>query len=262
MSKIQVLNKTLDSVTKLVILHSNQPVTTSLKVAEVFEKEHKNVIRDIRKLIADANQLKIEPVKMFDESTYIDKKNEQRPMYYMNRDGFTLLAMGFTGEKALRFKLAYINAFNRMEEELKTINASQFYPSKLKGNEIEIVSKIADGIQSLFATQRGIAISRAIDVVSSELDLKSLISLKELIPPAEHDTGYLNSTRIGQKLGGIPAQEVNKMLAQKGFQYKDDKDWRLTELGKNYGEEMPYTRNNHSGYQIRWNEEILEVLSA
>ena len=247
----------------LVILQNEQAITTSLKVAEHFHKNHQHVMRDIRELSEQINQSNFGHVeKMFANSNYIDAKGESRPMFLMNRDGFTLLAMGFTGEKALRFKLAYINAFNRMEEELKAINASQSYPSKLKGNEIEIVSKIADGIQSLFATQRGIAISKAIDVVSSELDLKSLISLKELIPPAEHDTGYLNPTRIGQKLGGVPAQEVNKMLAQKGFQYKDNKDWRLTKLGKNYGEEMPYTRNNHSGYQIRWNEEILEVLSV
>lgn len=87
-------------------------------------------------------------------------------------------------------------------------------------------------------------------------------NLKQLLPPAEHETGYLNPTQIGEKLGGIPAKAVNIMLAQKDFQYKDDRNWRLTESGKEYGEEMPYTRNNHSGYQIRWNKDILKVLSV
>ena len=124
------------------------------------------------------------------------------------------------------------------------------------------VRSLATAIQEEFiGVQRSIAISQAIDIAEKVHNVP-LQSLKSLLPPAEHDTGYLNPTRIGQKLGGIPAQEVNKILAQKGFQYKDNKDWRLTELGKNYGEEMPYTRNNHSGYQIRWNEEILKVLSV
>ena len=218
-------------------------------------------MRDIRGLIGQVEDVS-KIGQMFYEAEHADKYGRPQPMYLMNRDGFTLLAMGFTGEKALRFKLAYIDAFNKMEEKLKSVNASQFYPSKLNGNEIEIVGKIANDIQSLFETQRGIAISKAIDVVSTELNLKSFNSLKQLLPPAEHDTGYLNPTNIGQKLGSIPAQNVNKMLAQKGFQYKDGKNWRLTKLGKIYGEEMPYTRNNHSGYQIRWNEKILKVLSV
>ena len=63
--------------------------------------------------------LKNEQTPMFEETTYIHEQNGQTyPMYYLNRDGFTLLAMGFTGKKALQFKLQYIDAFNRMEEML------------------------------------------------------------------------------------------------------------------------------------------------
>ena len=104
---------------KLVTVENNQPVTTSLKIAEVFGKEHFHVIRDIRGLI---NQMKgvskIGDTPMFQETTYIHEQNGQTyPMYYLNRDGFTLLAMGFTGKKALEFKLKYINAFNEMEKK-------------------------------------------------------------------------------------------------------------------------------------------------
>ena len=56
---------------------------------------------------------------MFVESQYVDNKGESRPMFIMNRDGFTLLAMGFTGKEALQFKLEFINAFNKMEKQLK-----------------------------------------------------------------------------------------------------------------------------------------------
>lgn len=100
---------------ELVIMKDQQAVTTSLQVAEVFGKEHKNVLRDISNLNSD--RLNFE--QMFMESTEPDLYGRDRRIYYMNRDGFTLLAMGFTGKKALDFKLKYIEAFNNMEEVIK-----------------------------------------------------------------------------------------------------------------------------------------------
>ncbi|AAR04648.1 putative antirepressor [Lactobacillus phage Lc-Nu] len=87
---------------ELVIMHNKQAVTTSLRVAEVFGKDHKNVIQSIENLAAEKSA-----AKFFAKSTY-DNRGKQYPMYYMNRDGFTLLAMGFTGKKALQFKIQYI----------------------------------------------------------------------------------------------------------------------------------------------------------
>lgn len=98
------------------------PVTTSRAVAEQFGKQHKNVIRDIETLIS---QLKIEPATAdFAELNFIqidqpDAQGKPRPAYLLTRDGFTLLAMGFTGAKAVQFKVAYINAFNRMERLIR-----------------------------------------------------------------------------------------------------------------------------------------------
>lgn len=92
-------------------------VVTSLDVAETFEKEHYHVMEDIREI-----QSKISTPEfsgLFYEGEYKASNRKKNPMYYMNRDGFTLLAMGYTGEKAMRFKLAYINQFNQMEELLK-----------------------------------------------------------------------------------------------------------------------------------------------
>lgn len=100
---------------ELVIMKDQQAVTTSLQVAETFGKEHKNVLRDISNLNLD--RLNFE--QMFSEGTEPDSYGRNRRIYYMNRDGFTLLAMGFTGKKALDFKLKYIEAFNNMEEAIK-----------------------------------------------------------------------------------------------------------------------------------------------
>jgi len=101
---------------ELVIMHNKQAVTSSNRVADVFGKEHRNVLATIGGLLK--NQ---QTQHMFMKSTYVNEQNGQSyPMYYMNRDGFTLLAMGFTGNKALQFKISYINAFNSMETQIKT----------------------------------------------------------------------------------------------------------------------------------------------
>ena len=99
----------------LVIMHDQQAVTTSLVLAEVFEKKHQHVMEAIRKLTVENSTVK----KMFVEDSYLNSRNQQQPMFYMNRDGFTLLAMGFTGSKAMEFKLKYIEAFNQMEKKIK-----------------------------------------------------------------------------------------------------------------------------------------------
>ena len=96
-------------------MHDEKVVTTSLNVAEIFEKEHRDVMKSIRNLTAQNFAVK----KMFVEESYLNSRNQQQPMFYMNRDGFTLLAMGFTGSKAMEFKLKYIDAFNKMEKQIK-----------------------------------------------------------------------------------------------------------------------------------------------
>lgn len=90
-------------------------VVTSLDVAETFEKEHKNVLKDIRELTCseEFSRLNFEPTE------YRDRFNRNQPMYYITRDGFTILAMGYTGEKAMKFKEAYIRQFNAMEAILQ-----------------------------------------------------------------------------------------------------------------------------------------------
>lgn len=107
-------------------------IVSSRDVAETFEKEHKEVIRSIEgqkdangktKHIGLIDQLQqggeIHLENYFILSEYIGENRRKYKEYLMTRDGFTLLAMGFTGEKAMKFKLAYIKQFNTMEELLK-----------------------------------------------------------------------------------------------------------------------------------------------
>lgn len=89
---------------------------TSLDVAETFGKEHYHVMEDIRNLYASLSTPEI--TGLFSASIYVASNGKKNPMYYMTRDGFTLLVMGYTGEKAIKFKLAYIKQFNEMEKIL------------------------------------------------------------------------------------------------------------------------------------------------
>lgn len=95
---------------------NGEPVASSRQIAESFGKEHKDVLRAIENIKAQNCAL----TSMFFETTYTAGTGKAYPMYLMNRDGFTLLAMGFTGKAALEWKLKYIQAFNAMEKQLST----------------------------------------------------------------------------------------------------------------------------------------------
>ena len=124
---------------------NDQVITTSLLVAETFEKEHRNVLKSIRKLMSATN---VAVAQMFDETTYVNEQGKEQPMFFMNRDGFTLLAMGFSGEKALEFKVKYINAFNKMEAELKSQQTKQ----------LSAAESLLQSVQLLVAHERQLAI--------------------------------------------------------------------------------------------------------
>lgn len=121
---------------ELVIMRDRQAVTTSLQVAQNFEKKHQHVLRDIDALKQDVSNFG----QMFIESNQPDSYGRDRRIYYMNRDGFSLLAMGFTGKKALQFKLKYIDAFNQMEKQLQ-----QQKPLSLP-EQIQLIAKGYDGL--------------------------------------------------------------------------------------------------------------------
>ena len=99
-----------------VSVHDGRPATTSLEVARFFGKQHQHVIRDITGLTDNCPESF--SASNFGRASYLDEQAKNRPMYIIYRDGFMLLVMGYTGKKALAIKLAYIEAFNAMEEEL------------------------------------------------------------------------------------------------------------------------------------------------
>lgn len=104
---------------ELVKVVNNQLVTDSRQVAKAFGKRHDHVMRDINSLVKGLPK-NGDTQQMFFKASYTNEQNMQTyPMYYMNRDGFSLLVMGFTGPEALEWKIKYINAFNEMEKKLQ-----------------------------------------------------------------------------------------------------------------------------------------------
>lgn len=107
--------------TTSLILISDDLTTTSLIVAEVFGKAHRDVLRRIEKLQSpgDFN------ARNFTRVDYVDAKGERRPAYRITRDGFALLVMGFTGAKAMEWKIRFLEAFNGMEAEIRSRMVAQ-----------------------------------------------------------------------------------------------------------------------------------------
>ncbi len=125
---------------QLVSVNNNRVVTTSLRIAEYFSKAHKDVLKAISNLEITKDLQERNFSLSFYTRELPNGGSKKEPMYYITRDGFTLLAMGFTGKKAMQFKIAYINAFNEMEEMLQKQECTR-YAEKLIDAEIQKFNK-------------------------------------------------------------------------------------------------------------------------
>ena len=130
---------------ELVYLKNDEPVCSSLQVAEKFEKRHANVMRAIDSLVKNDSTQNC--VQCFKETTYKDSTGKSNKMYVMNRDGFTFLVMGFTGKKANEWKWQYIKAFNQMEKFIREKETQEWNDSRKTGKltrkaETDIIKKL------------------------------------------------------------------------------------------------------------------------
>lgn len=130
---------------QLVVIQNNQIVVSSKDIAEHFGKQHKDVLENIHNILAAENSA----TKFYHETTHQNRGKDYKA-YLMNRDGFSLLAMGFTGKKALQWKLKYIEAFNEMEETLKQgyleapVNPSELRCKTYKGVPVITIGDFAE----------------------------------------------------------------------------------------------------------------------
>ena len=136
------------------IVENGRALANSVDVAESFDRQHKTVIQAIKKLLDDLGSAeggKEFGALNFEQSTYTDARGNTQPCYKMTRDGFTMLAMGFTGEKATRFKMAYIDAFNRMEAQLAPrLTTAQVLPEIMRPvMDANYITILRDGYNAL-----------------------------------------------------------------------------------------------------------------
>ena len=116
----------------------------------------------------------------------------------------------------------------------------------------------AEYLQTKLGVKPGIAQAACLRSVEKNCGL-DLTEIAKLLPAADHDTGFLNATEIGKRIG-LSAAKTNLLLVDKGLQVKKEDKWRLTDAGKLHAEEMPFVKNGHSDYQIRWNESVVDAL--
>lgn len=247
----------------LVEIKNDQPVTTSLQVAEVFGKNHKEVTRDIRNLIGDIKKAQISNFKenvdnlespnldsvgksaflesanlrsvdisMFYEDSYrVEGNTRKYPMFYMNQDGWTLLVMGYQGEKATRFKLQYIAEFKRMKDELSKpkLSLPQNYASALR--------QLADTVEE---NER----------LKSQLNQQDFEQgILEQVKPLDVEVLY-TTEEIALSLGYSSARALNQVMNAARFVYFQKNLWHLY---------APYAKRGFKNYATRRNSQLWTI---
>lgn len=208
---------------------SGQPVASSRDVAEHFGKEHKNVLQSIENLTAENSAL----TQMFFKTSYTSGTGKAYPMYLMNRDGFTLLAMGFTGKAALEWKLKYIEAFNAMESELRSQQTAlpQDYPSALRA--------LADKAERVLALE------------SENERQKQVIAdfepIRQYVDTILESAATLTITQIAADYD-LSARTLNKILNEEGVQHMVNGQWILYKrhmgMGYTKSKTIQFTRSD------------------
>jgi Rha family phage regulatory protein len=188
---------------QLVFIENNRVVTDSLTVAEAFRKEHARVLRDVRELKCSSEFR----VGNFAESYYNNAQGRPTPKYLITQDGFTLLVMGYTGQKAMEFKEKYIKEFRKMESQLHQLTA----PSYAIEDPIERAKKwIEEQREVKMLEQRVAEYEPKITYLDQILKSKDAVTITQIA-----------------KDYGLSGQELNKILNEEKVQYKLNGQWLL-----------------------------------
>ena len=174
-----------------ILNQDGQLVVSSRQIAEDFDKRHSDVLEKIEELIKTENSV----MTMFIESSYKAGTGKDYKEYLITRDGFSLLVMGFTGAKALQWKLKYIEAFNKMEEHIKgqALNTSELSP------ELQMFNQMFKAIANNELEQKKLKAA----VEEAKEEIKGIREAVTLEPNQwRKDTATLIN-KIANKLGGF-----------------------------------------------------------
>lgn len=213
MSDIAITNVSIDSEVFVARTENNSIYTTSKDVADKFGKRHADVLRAIENLATQNCVAK----SYFHKSTY-ENRWKQYPMYLVTQNGFTLLAMGFTGPDALEWKMKYMNAFNRMAEiirtELNKLKKQSQMPQRgtkefLALALVDAQQIIEDQERQLLAAQPAIVFHQAVAVSEDTILVRDFA---KLVTQALRKNGFPKLT-IGEK-------KLFDWLREKGYLIK------------------------------------------
>ena len=235
---------------------------SSLEIAENFGKQHKHVleaIEELKKGVAEKS------ADLFIESTYVHPQNKQTyKCYNLTRDGLSLLVMGFTGKKALEWKLKYIQAFNLMEAKLKEILSSQtqsVQPQTSKEDNL-----ILSIVKSNSIPERALALNEYTELVKKPL-LETINTQQEIIqeqqPKVEYHDEVLNkddlmNISVIAKDLGITAKKLNNILHNNRVIFKQDSSWLVYAeyswlIDEHYADYKSYNNDKYPP-QLKWTE--------
>lgn len=169
------------------------------------------------------------------------------------------IAMIQRSEIGRKVRKYFIEIENRYREQVKVLEGI----TDLKAHAIDSAGQRAKAFNKYFGVSVKISSVHALGEVEKEFNI-DLSSWKKLLPPVENVPTDYNPTQLAEKLskGGVSftAKQINSVLKDIGFQYKEDKQWKLTDKGKKYGIAYPYERNGHTGFQIRWKPEVVKII--
>ncbi len=229
---------------EILITNTNGELTTSsLGIAERFGKRHCDVLEKISDIMAEMNSTE-NSVQYFIESIYIDNSGKSNKCYELTRDGFSLLVMGFTGKKALEWKLKYIEAFNLMEKKLKEQKPTA--DDKTKAIEAKLINartrmanmflKLAN-VDTISQEYKNILVAKSAEVLTGQ----------PLLPLPKSEQKTYSATEVGQLLG-VSAQKIGHIA--KANNMKTD------EYGGWYRDKSPYS--NKEVDTFRYNDKAVE----
>lgn len=231
---------------EIVITNTNGELTTSsLGIAEKFGKQHKHVIDAIEELKKGVAEISADP--MFIESAYQHPQNKQwYKCYELTRDGFSLLVMGFTGKKALEWKIKYIEAFNLMEQKLrgyKPIQTAEDKARRLALQEMNARTRQANmflklaNVDTVSQEYKNILVAKSAEVLTGE----------KLLPLLKSEQKTYSATEVGQLLG-VSAQAIGRLATKHNM--------KTDEYGAWYRDKLPYS--NKEVDTFRYNDKAVE----
>lgn len=231
----------------------NQLVTSSQIVAAYFDKNHRHVLDSIRQILAAENSA----AKFFYTASFLNR-GKRYPMYFMNRDGFSLLAMGFTGKKALEWKIRYIQAFNEMERKLKEQEnlAAENSAAKFKTPDVappEVLAQARAKTMLMNARTRQAKLWKALADESTgtyreicKVYAANILAGKEVLPLPKPPKKTMTATELGEATGltamnvGLLANKYNlKTTAFGQWVYDTLKNGRQVESFRYYESAIP-----------------------